>query len=162
MAVFVLTPVSRPAGDRPALPALKQQFSISELIVCRGDNQNHMVGLEETGLQDHTDENCLYCVGAIVLGYPTQPQINSTHPRTGQQSRDAFSESYLKLSVRRLSKNDLCPARFRRLPIMGRAERPSSRSDAPVQVLGGVGLQRRCCIARFHVRHAHTWRHRHR
>uniref|UniRef100_A0A3Q3LJB1 RPTOR independent companion of MTOR complex 2 n=1 Tax=Mastacembelus armatus TaxID=205130 RepID=A0A3Q3LJB1_9TELE len=60
---------------------LKQQFSISELIACRGDSQNHMVGSEETGLQDHTEENCLYCVGAIVLGYPTQPQINSAHPR---------------------------------------------------------------------------------
>ncbi|XP_029295437.1 rapamycin-insensitive companion of mTOR-like isoform X3 [Cottoperca gobio] len=69
-------------GDRPALPSLKQQFSISELIVCRGDNQTHTVGSDETGLQEHTEENCLYCVGAIVLGYPTQPQINSTHPRT--------------------------------------------------------------------------------
>ncbi|XP_071338507.1 rapamycin-insensitive companion of mTOR-like isoform X3 [Trachinotus anak] len=69
-------------GDRPAIPVLKQQFSISELIVCRGDSQNHTVGSEETGLQEHTEENCLYCVGAIVLGYPTQPQINSTHPRT--------------------------------------------------------------------------------
>uniref|UniRef100_A0A3B4VII4 RPTOR independent companion of MTOR complex 2 n=1 Tax=Seriola dumerili TaxID=41447 RepID=A0A3B4VII4_SERDU len=69
-------------GDRPAIPVLKQQFSISELIVCRGDSQNHTVGSEETGLQDHTEENCLYCVGSMVLGYPTQPQINSTHPRT--------------------------------------------------------------------------------
>ncbi|XP_036953309.1 rapamycin-insensitive companion of mTOR-like isoform X1 [Acanthopagrus latus] len=69
-------------GDRPPLPILKQQFSISELIASRGDGQNHTVGSEETGLQDHADENCLYCVGAIVLGYPTQPQINSTHPRT--------------------------------------------------------------------------------
>ncbi|XP_076586815.1 rapamycin-insensitive companion of mTOR-like isoform X1 [Chaetodon auriga] len=69
-------------GDRPPLPILKQQFSISELIVSRGDSQNHTVGSEETGLQDHSDENCLYCVGATVLGYPTQPQINSTHPRT--------------------------------------------------------------------------------
>lgn len=69
-------------GDRPAIPVLKQQFSISELIVHRGDTPNHLVGSEETGLQDHTEENCLYCVGAIVLGYPTQPQINSTHTRT--------------------------------------------------------------------------------
>ncbi|KAK5871195.1 hypothetical protein PBY51_004087 [Eleginops maclovinus] len=69
-------------GDRPPLPALKQQFSISELIVCRGDSQNHTVGLDETGLQEHTEENCLYCVGSSVLGYPTQPPINSTHPRT--------------------------------------------------------------------------------
>uniref|UniRef100_A0A672YKK6 RPTOR independent companion of MTOR, complex 2 a n=1 Tax=Sphaeramia orbicularis TaxID=375764 RepID=A0A672YKK6_9TELE len=70
-------------GDRPAVPILKTQFSISELIASRGDCQNHMVGSEETGLQDHTEENCLYCVGSIVLGYQTQPQINSTHPRTG-------------------------------------------------------------------------------
>ncbi|XP_026198980.1 rapamycin-insensitive companion of mTOR isoform X2 [Anabas testudineus] len=69
-------------GDRPAVPVLRQQFSISELVVCRGDTQNFTVGSEETGLQEHTEENCLYCVGAIVLGYPTQPQINSTHPRT--------------------------------------------------------------------------------
>ncbi|XP_053276315.1 rapamycin-insensitive companion of mTOR isoform X2 [Pleuronectes platessa] len=69
-------------GDRPAIPLLKQQFSISELIVCRGDTQNHTVGLDETGLQDHSEENCLYCVGAIVLGYPAQPQFNSTQPCT--------------------------------------------------------------------------------
>ncbi|XP_036000428.1 rapamycin-insensitive companion of mTOR isoform X9 [Fundulus heteroclitus] len=69
-------------GDRPALPLLKQQFSISELIASRGDAQNHLVDSEETGLQDHSEENCLYCVGASVLGYPTQPQINSTHSRT--------------------------------------------------------------------------------
>lgn len=73
-------------GDRPAVPILRQQFSISELVVCRGDTPNYTVGLEETGLQEHTEENCLYCVGAIVLGYPTQPQINSTHPRTGELS----------------------------------------------------------------------------
>uniref|UniRef100_A0A3Q3L7S7 RPTOR independent companion of MTOR complex 2 n=1 Tax=Mastacembelus armatus TaxID=205130 RepID=A0A3Q3L7S7_9TELE len=79
--VFELTVTLPSVGDRPAIPVLKQQFSISELIACRGDSQNHMVGSEETGLQDHTEENCLYCVGAIVLGYPTQPQINSAHPR---------------------------------------------------------------------------------
>lgn len=72
------------AGDRAALPPLKQQFSISELTSGRGDGHSHMVGSEETGLQDHTDENCLYCVGTIVLGYPTQPQVNSTHAETGE------------------------------------------------------------------------------
>jgi len=91
MVVFVLTVVFRSVGDRPALPSLKQQFSISELIVCQGDNQNHLVGSEETGLQEHTEENCLYCVGASVLGYPTQPQINSTHPQTGEPHTLALS-----------------------------------------------------------------------
>ncbi|XP_043966808.1 rapamycin-insensitive companion of mTOR-like isoform X1 [Gambusia affinis] len=69
-------------GDRPTLPLLKQQFSISELIALRGETQNHLVDSEDTGLQDHSEENCLYCVGASVLGYPAQPQINSTHSRT--------------------------------------------------------------------------------
>ncbi|XP_061842148.1 rapamycin-insensitive companion of mTOR-like isoform X3 [Nerophis lumbriciformis] len=69
-------------GDRPAIPLLKQQFSITELIVNRGDCPNHTVGSDETGLQDHTEENCLYCVGALVLGYPAQPPTNNTRPRS--------------------------------------------------------------------------------
>lgn len=67
-------------GER-TIPLLKQQFSISELIASRGENQNHLFDSEETGLQDHSEENCLYCVGSSVLGYYTQPQLN-THPRT--------------------------------------------------------------------------------
>lgn len=86
MGVFVFTAVSPFAGDRNALLGLKQQFSISELTAFRCDSQNRMVGFEETGLQEHTNENCLYCVGALVLGYPTQPHINSTHPQTGETS----------------------------------------------------------------------------
>ncbi|KAM8865144.1 rapamycin-insensitive companion of mTOR-like isoform 1-T1 [Synchiropus picturatus] len=69
-------------GERPAIPILKQQFSISELIVNRGDCPNHIVGSDETGLQDHSDDNCLFCVGSSALGYTAQPQINSTRPRT--------------------------------------------------------------------------------
>ncbi|XP_034152350.1 rapamycin-insensitive companion of mTOR isoform X4 [Esox lucius] len=66
----------------PPIPLLKQQFSISELMANRENNQNHPVGPQETGLQEHTDHNCLYCVGATVLGHHTQPQINNTHTRT--------------------------------------------------------------------------------
>ncbi|KAM3868329.1 rapamycin-insensitive companion of mTOR-like [Diretmus argenteus] len=69
-------------GDRPPIPVLKQQFSITELIANRGEGQNHVLGSEETGLQDHTEDNCLYCVGSIVLGHPAQPHINSSHPQT--------------------------------------------------------------------------------
>ncbi|KAK7933865.1 hypothetical protein WMY93_004761 [Mugilogobius chulae] len=67
-------------GER-TIPLLKQQFSISELMASRGENQNHLFDSEETGLQDHSEDNCLYCVGASVLGYCAQPQLN-THPRT--------------------------------------------------------------------------------
>ncbi|XP_068166209.1 rapamycin-insensitive companion of mTOR-like isoform X2 [Antennarius striatus] len=76
-----VTAVSPPTGDRPAPPALKQQLSISELIQCRADAHNPPLG-EETGLQDHAQENCLYCVGGVVLGHPAQPHLNSTHART--------------------------------------------------------------------------------
>ncbi|KAM6965452.1 rapamycin-insensitive companion of mTOR-like [Aplochiton taeniatus] len=69
-------------SERPPLPVLKQQFSISELMAIRGENQSHALGPEETGLQEHTDDNCLYCVGAIVLGHPVLPLINNTHTRT--------------------------------------------------------------------------------
>uniref|UniRef100_A0A3B4BJD4 Uncharacterized protein n=1 Tax=Periophthalmus magnuspinnatus TaxID=409849 RepID=A0A3B4BJD4_9GOBI len=68
-------------GDERTIPLLKQQFSISELMASRGENQNHLFDSEETGLQDHSDDNCLYCVGSSVLGYCTQPKLN-THPRT--------------------------------------------------------------------------------
>lgn len=69
-------------GERPPIPVLRQQFSISELIANRGDGQNHTLGADDSGLQEHTEENCLYCVGAVVLGYPAQPLINGTHSRT--------------------------------------------------------------------------------
>ena len=98
MSVFLLKVFFPSPGDRPALPILKQQFSISELIASRGDGQNHTVGSEETGLQDHADENCLYCVGAIVLGYPTQPQVNSTHPRTGEPTH-THTHTYARSST---------------------------------------------------------------
>ncbi|CAL1616253.1 unnamed protein product [Knipowitschia caucasica] len=68
-------------GGERTIPLLKQQFSISELMASRGENHNHMFDSEETGLQDHSEDNCLYCVGASVLGYCTQPQLD-THPRT--------------------------------------------------------------------------------
>ncbi|KAL0979139.1 hypothetical protein UPYG_G00181240 [Umbra pygmaea] len=65
----------------PPIPLLKQQFSISELMANR-ENHNHTLGPEETGLQEHTEHNCLYCVGATVLECHNQPQINNTHTRT--------------------------------------------------------------------------------
>lgn len=133
-------------GDRPALPVLKQQFSISELIVHRGDTPNHMVGSEETGLQVHTEENCLYCVGAIVLGYPTQPLINSTHSRTGKLTR-AHIQSFerMRIEPNRYFKEcfflPIFSRRFCRLSIMGRPERPPPGGDATVKIFWGVRLQ---------------------
>ncbi|KAM9547668.1 rapamycin-insensitive companion of mTOR-like isoform 5-T5 [Salvelinus alpinus] len=93
-------------GDRPypPIPLLKQQFSISELMASRENNQNHILGPEETGLQEHTDDNCLYCVGATVLGYPTQPQINNAHTRTDYIDFPWSSQTSHRLEVMPQSK----------------------------------------------------------
>ncbi|KAK6306124.1 hypothetical protein J4Q44_G00230490 [Coregonus suidteri] len=88
----------------PPIPLLKQQFSISELMASRENNQNHILGPEETGLQEHTDDNCLYCVGATVLGYHTQPQINNTHTRTDYIDFPWSSQTNHRLEVMPQSK----------------------------------------------------------
>lgn len=150
--------VATSAGDRPALPLLKQQFSISELIALRGETQNHLVDSEDTGLQDHSEENCLYCVGASVLGYPAQPQINSTHSRTGGggegvQTRPSCRFSPFSVGVE-CQKWSLCfifTPRLRRLPLLERSGGPSSGGDASVEVLWCVGLQRCCCVTGVHL-----------
>uniref|UniRef100_A0A4W5JYV5 RPTOR independent companion of MTOR complex 2 n=1 Tax=Hucho hucho TaxID=62062 RepID=A0A4W5JYV5_9TELE len=101
-----LLPVSVGDSGRPypPIPLLKQQFSISELMASRENNQNHILGPEETGLQEHTDDNCLYCVGATVLGYPTQPQINNAHTRTDYIDFPWSSQTSHRLEVMPQSK----------------------------------------------------------
>ncbi|MGH0170487.1 UNVERIFIED_CONTAM: hypothetical protein FKN15_059063 [Acipenser sinensis] len=59
-----------------------QQISITELMNSRSDPTHLLDNTEDTGLQEHTDENCLYCVGVQVLGCQTNNQINSTLIRT--------------------------------------------------------------------------------
>ncbi|KAI1900201.1 hypothetical protein AGOR_G00047570 [Albula goreensis] len=72
------------AGDGPrhSIPALRQQISITELMASSRADQQQMLGSEETGLQEHRDDNCLYCVGIQVLGCLPHNQVNSTHNRT--------------------------------------------------------------------------------
>ncbi|MGH0161344.1 UNVERIFIED_CONTAM: hypothetical protein FKN15_046520, partial [Acipenser sinensis] len=55
---------------------LRQQISITELMNSRSDPTHLLDNTEDTGLQEHTDENCLYCVGVQVLGCQTNNQIN--------------------------------------------------------------------------------------
>ncbi|XP_041958385.1 rapamycin-insensitive companion of mTOR [Alosa sapidissima] len=68
-------------------PALKTQFSITELL-ARQDSTGQQGepetggGPEETGLQEHSEDNCLYCVGLVVLGCNAgSNHLNSTHNR---------------------------------------------------------------------------------
>ncbi|XP_033871166.3 rapamycin-insensitive companion of mTOR-like isoform X1 [Acipenser ruthenus] len=72
------------SGDSMRNPVLvlRQQISITELMNSRSDPTHLLDNTEDTGLQEHTDENCLYCVGVQVLGCQTNNQINSTLIRT--------------------------------------------------------------------------------
>ncbi|TTK94552.1 Rapamycin-insensitive companion of mTOR [Bagarius yarrelli] len=63
---------------------LKSQLSITELMAVSRADQQQLLGSEETGLQEHTEENCLYCVGCKVLGCNTQ---------TPTQSRSDFADA---------------------------------------------------------------------
>ncbi|XP_059398644.1 rapamycin-insensitive companion of mTOR-like isoform X1 [Carassius carassius] len=59
---------------------LRSQLSITELIAVSRSDQHQLLGVEETGLQEHNEENCLYCSGLYVLGCnlstPTQSRTD--------------------------------------------------------------------------------------
>ncbi|KAK2872643.1 hypothetical protein Q8A67_022540 [Cirrhinus molitorella] len=59
---------------------LRSQLSITELIAVSRLDQHQQLGAEETGLQEHNEENCLYCAGLYVLGCnlntPTQSRAD--------------------------------------------------------------------------------------
>ncbi|XP_069602026.1 rapamycin-insensitive companion of mTOR isoform X2 [Ranitomeya imitator] len=58
------------SGSKSPYQALRQQFSITEIMnSSRSDASQFLENMEDTGLQEHTDDNCLYCVGIQVLGY---------------------------------------------------------------------------------------------
>ncbi|XP_066501581.1 rapamycin-insensitive companion of mTOR [Hoplias malabaricus] len=63
---------------------LKSQLSITELMAASKADQQQLLGSEETGLQEHTEENCLYCVGCKVL---------SCNTHTSSQSRPDYGDA---------------------------------------------------------------------
>ncbi|XP_036384434.1 rapamycin-insensitive companion of mTOR-like isoform X1 [Megalops cyprinoides] len=66
-------------GSRHPAPLLRQQFSITELMAGGRAEQQQLLGSGETGLQEHREDNCLYCVGVQVLGCAAH---SSTQGRT--------------------------------------------------------------------------------
>lgn len=63
---------------------LRQQISLTEIMnTSRSDASQFLEGTEDTGLQEHTDENCLYCVCVQILGYQPSSKVNSSYGRTG-------------------------------------------------------------------------------
>ncbi|XP_075186632.1 rapamycin-insensitive companion of mTOR [Anomaloglossus baeobatrachus] len=57
------------SGVKSPYQALRQQFSITEIMnSSRSDASQFLENMEDTGLQEHTDDNCLYCVGIQIVG----------------------------------------------------------------------------------------------
>ncbi|KAM9338346.1 rapamycin-insensitive companion of mTOR-like [Symphorus nematophorus] len=71
-------------GCRPS--RLRSQLSITELMAVSRAEQQQMLGSEETGLQEHNDNNCLYCAGLSVLG------VNSPNSNPDLTEVPPFSE----------------------------------------------------------------------
>uniref|UniRef100_A0A673JGQ4 RPTOR independent companion of MTOR, complex 2 a n=1 Tax=Sinocyclocheilus rhinocerous TaxID=307959 RepID=A0A673JGQ4_9TELE len=67
-------------ADGSGHSVLRSQLSITELIAVSRSDQHQLLGAEETGLQEHNEENCLYCAGLYVLGCnlstPTQSRTD--------------------------------------------------------------------------------------
>ncbi|TRY97901.1 hypothetical protein DNTS_034131, partial [Danionella cerebrum] len=63
---------------------LRSQLSITELIAVSRSDQQQLLGAEETGLQEHSEENCLYCAGLYVLGCSSD---------SGSQSRTEYPDA---------------------------------------------------------------------
>ncbi|KAI3362444.1 hypothetical protein L3Q82_012250, partial [Scortum barcoo] len=59
-------------GCRPA--GLHSELSITELMAVSRAEQQQMSGSEDTGLQEHHNNNCLYCSGLTVLSCSSQKQ----------------------------------------------------------------------------------------
>ncbi|KYO29027.1 rapamycin-insensitive companion of mTOR [Alligator mississippiensis] len=62
---------------------LRQQISLTEIMnTSRSDASQFLENTEDTGLQEHTDENCLYCVCVQILGYQSNNRVNSSYTHT--------------------------------------------------------------------------------
>ncbi|XP_053557196.1 rapamycin-insensitive companion of mTOR isoform X2 [Bombina bombina] len=65
------------SGVKSPFQTLRQQFSITEIMnSSRSDASQFLENTEDTGLQEHTDTNCLYCVGIQLMDYNHSNQFN--------------------------------------------------------------------------------------
>uniref|UniRef100_A0A803YSV0 RPTOR independent companion of MTOR complex 2 n=1 Tax=Meleagris gallopavo TaxID=9103 RepID=A0A803YSV0_MELGA len=75
-----------PSGTSDAVKSpfqmLRQQISLTEIMnTSRSDASQFLENTEDTGLQEHTDENCLYCVCIQILGYQFKNILNVICPK---------------------------------------------------------------------------------
>ncbi|XP_051876078.1 rapamycin-insensitive companion of mTOR isoform X2 [Pristis pectinata] len=74
--------VSSPCSRSP-FQELRSQISFTEAMLKASEDAPSVDAIEETGLQEHTDDSCLYCVCLKILGCPPNSQCASTLNRAG-------------------------------------------------------------------------------
>uniref|UniRef100_UPI00398E897F rapamycin-insensitive companion of mTOR isoform X1 n=2 Tax=Pristiophorus japonicus TaxID=55135 RepID=UPI00398E897F len=70
-------PASSPCSRSP-YQELRPQISFTEAMLKASEDAPSVDATEETGLQEHTDDSCLYCVCLQILGCPPNSQCAST------------------------------------------------------------------------------------
>lgn len=64
---------------------LRQQMSLTEIMnSVHSDASLFLESTEDTGLQEHTDDNCLYCVCIELLGFQPSNQLSSICSHSGE------------------------------------------------------------------------------
>ncbi|KAM6328339.1 LOW QUALITY PROTEIN: rapamycin-insensitive companion of mTOR [Alca torda] len=84
--VFVPDAGGLPSGTSDVVSPfqmLRQQITTEIMNTSRSDASQFLENTEDTGLQEHTDENCLYCVCIQILGYQPNNKVNAPYSRTG-------------------------------------------------------------------------------
>ncbi|XP_039203875.1 rapamycin-insensitive companion of mTOR isoform X1 [Crotalus tigris] len=62
---------------------LRQQISLTEIMnTSRSDASQFLENMEDTGLQEHTEDNCLYCVCTYILDCQHNNKLNSAYSHT--------------------------------------------------------------------------------
>uniref|UniRef100_A0A8C8EA23 RPTOR independent companion of MTOR complex 2 n=1 Tax=Otus sunia TaxID=257818 RepID=A0A8C8EA23_9STRI len=91
---------------------LRQQISLTEIMnTSHSDASQFLENTEDTGLQEHTDENCLYCVCIQNLGYQPNNKMNSSCSRVDLTMDNTYINTYLCVCVYN-AKTDLCSVRL--------------------------------------------------
>uniref|UniRef100_A0A673I8A9 Rapamycin-insensitive companion of mTOR-like n=1 Tax=Sinocyclocheilus rhinocerous TaxID=307959 RepID=A0A673I8A9_9TELE len=75
-------------------PALKPQMSITELLNSSRSEQHHLLGDDEsTGLQEHTEQNCLYCIKISSLVLYLSDGFSQWHSQPSHNHLEVVTQS---------------------------------------------------------------------
>lgn len=88
--VYLCTGLSSGTGGlvKNSFHLLRQQMSLTEIMnSIHSDASLFLESTEDTGLQEHTDDNCLYCVCVQILGFQPSNQLSAICSHSGEWVR---------------------------------------------------------------------------